>query len=63
MPWSYVQVDKILKETPKAFLVEIDGEELWIPHSQIADSEDYREGDKDLEIAVAEWFAKKEGLA
>ena len=62
MSWEYVKIDKIITETEKAFLVEIEGEQRWIPMSQIADPEEYRAGDADLEIAVTEWFAKKEGL-
>jgi hypothetical protein len=60
--WVYVQVDSIARETEKAFLLIVDGEEVWCPRSCIADPDDYAEGDEDVELAVSEWFARKEGL-
>jgi hypothetical protein len=57
-----VNVDKILRETDKAFLVEIDGDEVWLPFSQVADFNDYAEGDEDLELSVTEWIANEKGL-
>lgn len=59
--YVHVQVERIVKETDKALLCLIDGEEIWIPTSQIADSDDYREGDEDCEISVTSWFARKQG--
>jgi len=51
----------VIRETPKAFLVD-DGEEHWIPKSQITDAEEYGEGEE-ATIEVSLWFATKEGLA
>ena len=62
---EYVHLDfkTIHKETDKALLVELEDERrFWIPLSQIADSDDYREGDTDGTISVTTWFAHKEGL-
>lgn len=51
-----------LKETDLALLVELDGEEVWIPKSVIDDdSEVYRVGDEGT-LVVHEWWAEKEGL-
>ena len=51
-----------LKDTDLAILVEIDGEEYWIPQSQVhEDSEVYQEGDEGR-LVVSYWFAKREGL-
>jgi hypothetical protein len=61
--YVHLDVERIVKETDAAFLCLIDGEEHWIPRSQVADDEDYREGDEDVELSVTEWFADKEGLA
>lgn len=58
----YVQVDRIAKETEKAFLCVIEGEEVWLPKSQIPDADDYMEGDEDIEIAITEWLAGEKGL-
>ena len=52
----------IKKATPRAVLVDIDGDEYWIPQSQIHDdSEVWREGDNGL-LVISEWFAEKEGI-
>jgi hypothetical protein len=47
--------------TDKAILVEIDGEEVWVPQSQVdEDSEVYQKGDEGT-LIVSEWFAKQRG--
>lgn len=61
--YVYLDVEEIKAETAKAMLLVIDGEEHWVPLSQIADADDYSKGDTDIEVAVTEWFAMKEGLA
>lgn len=51
-----------LRSTEKALLVQIDGEEHWIPHSQIDDdSEVYKAGDAG-ELVISEWIAKEKKL-
>ena len=52
----------ILKETASAVLVDIDGEEVWIPQSQIhADSQIWEEGDEG-DLVISDWIAKDKGL-
>ncbi len=54
---------RCLRETDAALLVEIDGEEHWLPKSCVADhSEVFEEGDDGI-LVVAEWVAKDRGLA
>lgn len=60
--YVYVLVDLIKHETDKAFLCIIDGEEFWLPFSQIADAADYNKGDTNVEIAIKEWLAEAKGL-
>ena len=49
-------------ETDKAILVEIGGEEHWIPQSQILDdSQVWRKGDEG-ELVVTEWIAIEKEL-
>lgn len=60
--WFYLDVDRVVKETDKAFLVEIDGEQIWLPKSQIADAHDYEEGDENCGMSVTEYIAKEKGL-
>jgi hypothetical protein len=66
MPKEYhkTEINDVIgkKETPKALLVEIEGEDFWIPKSVIDDdSEVHSEGDIGT-LVVPEWFAEKEGL-
>ena len=52
-----------LKETENGgLLVDIDGEEIWIPQCTVDDkSEVYQEGDEG-ELIVEYWIAKQKGL-
>ena len=61
--WVHLDVDEILRETPAAFMVLIDDEQIWLPKSQIADADDYEEGDVDLVISITEWIANEKGLS
>ncbi len=52
---------KCVHETVKAILVEIDGDQVWIPQSQVdEDSEVWSSGDEGT-LIVSDWFADKEG--
>ncbi len=62
---NYVRldVDEVVRETDKAFLLRIDKEnEVWVPLSQIAHSDQYMAGDRNCTISVTSWFAEKRGL-
>jgi hypothetical protein len=66
MPSNYVHldVDEIVAETDKALLLRLqDGEEVWIPLSQIANSDDYNVGDSNCTVSVTLWIAEQRGLA
>lgn len=61
---SKVSIDNVFckTETPKALLVVIDGDEYWIPQSQIDDdSEVYRQDDKGT-LVISEWIAEQKGI-
>ena len=48
-------------ETEKAILCIIEGDEIWIPKSQVHDdSEVYKKGDEG-KLVVTKWFATKQG--
>lgn len=52
----------VQKETDNAILVEIDGNDVWIPKSQInADSQVNGEGDVGT-LVISEWIATKKNL-
>ena len=64
--WREEEVHRIdnvrsLKATAKALLCDVDGEEVWVPQSQIhADSEVYA-AEQEGTLAVTAWFAKQRG--
>jgi hypothetical protein len=60
--YVHLDVEEIVAATDMALLCVIDGEEVWIPRSQVADGGDYSEGDSDLTLSVTRWFADKEDL-
>jgi Ser-tRNA(Ala) deacylase AlaX len=53
---------RCVRATSKAILVDVDGEEVWIPQSQVHDdSEVWRAGDEG-KLVISEWIAKRKGL-
>lgn len=54
-----------MKETDKALLIDIDGEEYWVPKSAIHDdSEVYDNDEHDTgKLVVHLWWAESKGLA
>jgi hypothetical protein len=53
---------KCVKETPKAILVNVGGEELWFPKSQLSeDNEVNEEGDEGV-LIISLWIAEQKGL-
>ncbi len=54
--------DPVKRETEKALLVVVEGEETWIPKGQIHDdSEVYRQGHTGT-LIVSLWIAEQRGL-
>lgn len=62
MSYVTIEVEEIIAETDDALLCQIDGEEVWLPRSLVESGEDYGKGDGPVELNVAEWKAKEEGL-
>ena len=62
--YVHIDVEEILRVTDKALLCLIDGEEVWLPLSQIADADDYDfgVGDQELTVSITEWLAREKGL-
>lgn len=59
------EIDNVLviRATPKALLVRFDdGEEHWIPQSQIDDDSEVYKEDTEGTLIISEWFAEKENL-
>lgn len=51
-----LEVDILKYETPRAYLLIIDGKEVWLPKSQVAYSDD------DKKITLPEWLAIEKEL-
>jgi hypothetical protein len=50
------------RDTDKAILVEIDGDEFWIPQSHVDDdSEVYEEGQRGT-LVISQWIAEQKGI-
>lgn len=59
---SFDGVD-VLHETEAALLCEIDGQQVWIPKSQIDDdSEVYNAATSGGTLVVSQWIAEQKGL-
>lgn len=53
----------ILKWTAKALLIEVDGERLWLPRSQLIDEEELPiDSSKTARVKMTAWIAKTKGL-
>lgn len=62
--YIHLDVARIERETDKALLLILeDGEEVWMPKNQIADVEDYEDGDTNCTVSVTTWIAEQKGLA
>lgn len=57
--WREVRflVDKVLRETPKAYLVDMGGMEMWFPKSVAK----LRKDKHGMEIVMPQWLAEKKG--
>lgn len=51
-----------VKETDLAVLCEIDGEEHWIPKSQIDDDSEVYGEDHEGTLVISQWIADQKGI-
>ena len=60
-PTCEIMVEEILSETDSAILIQYEGQEVWIPKSQLIDyCGNVR--DQDIEIEVTQWILEEKGL-
>ncbi len=52
----------VLRESEKAILCVVDGEEYWIPKSQIHDDSEVYEDGTEGTLVVSEWIAREKNL-
>lgn len=60
--WVHLESCNVLRTTDAAILVEYEGEEIWLPISQVSEGEKYEEGDEDITISITEWLAGVKGI-
>lgn len=61
--WVHLEDCTVRGETDKALLIAYNGEEYWVPRSQIADEgENLNKGDKGVTISITEWIAQQKGI-
>lgn len=58
-----VHVDEVVRTTDKAALCRIDGEEHWIPHSQVNEETPLVVGECEVTVEITRWLAEQRGLA
>lgn len=59
---AYFENVRATRETDKALLCVIDGEEHWMPKSQIDDNSEVFSQDDEGTLIVTEWIATQKGL-
>jgi hypothetical protein len=57
-----VQVDLLIRQTEKAALCEIDGEEVWLPWSQIDEGSDIKKDGDSGTVYIPRWLAEDKDL-
>jgi hypothetical protein len=61
--YVHVKVKEIREDTLRAFLLVLENYgEVWVPKSLMADPDHYNVGDRDCEISLKEWYARKINL-
>jgi hypothetical protein len=61
--WVWLDDCSILKVTVEAILIEYEGEEYWLPHSQVTEVHRLHKGDIGVTVGISEWIAQKKGIA
>ena len=52
----------VVRESDAALLCNIEGEEIWIPKSQITDDSEVYKADTEGDLVITEWLAEQKGL-
>lgn len=61
--WTHLDGCDVLARTDKALLVRYDGEEFWLPLSQVSDPDTHKAGDRNVTVSVSDFIADKLGLS
>jgi hypothetical protein len=58
--WLNLDVERVLGTTDKALFVRLDGgKDIWLPRSQIHQSERFQTGDECINMTVTEWIYRR----
>lgn len=57
-----VMVDRLIRQTDNAALCSIDGEEVWLPWSQIDEGSEIASNGDSGEVYIPRWLAEKKNL-
>jgi len=61
--YEYVEVEDVIRSTDKALLVKIDGDEYWLPKSQVLNADEVDPGVFGTqELEISRWWLKEQGL-
>lgn len=52
----------VLRDSGAALLCNIEGEEIWMPKSQITDDSEVYKMDTEGDLVITEWIAEQKGL-
>lgn len=53
---------EVKRTTEKAILIDYEGEEIWLPRSQVSEGDKYEAGDTGVTISITEYIAREKGL-
>lgn len=60
--YTEIEVDEILFATEKAFKVSVHDTDIWVPKSVVFDADAYDTGDRNVILAMRDWFVDKNEL-
>ncbi len=59
---GYLDDCNIRLKTEKSVLIEYEGEEIWLPISQMKEVDRIKVGDRNVTVCISEWIAKQKGI-
>lgn len=65
MTQEYIEIEdvRLIRQTDKAGLFDVDGEEIWIPWSQVDEGCELQSDGDEGTLIITEWIADQKGLA
>jgi hypothetical protein len=60
--WVWLEECNVKRLTAKAVLIEHDGEEHWLPLTQVNEPARLEVGDEGITIGITEWIASEKGI-